>query len=179
MLQKVREQRPSYNNNNAVAGSVTISSLKLFYYQLFAILYGYIGELAHSAVVNSSWTRDHIAQLWGWAQSKDEAIPDENLLTNGSTNTILYSGSYSGNRRLSLVYPPCNTTHLHKIALPRTVFKNKTMYILSIGQFRPEKDHLLQLRYLMSSYCLSFENLIKLNLILRTLKAVKDRSSKY
>jgi alpha-1,2-mannosyltransferase len=36
MLEKVRQQRPAYNNKGAIASSVTISSLKLVYYQLFA-----------------------------------------------------------------------------------------------------------------------------------------------
>ena len=41
------------------------------------------------------------------------------------------------------VYPPCNTAGLQRLPLDR---KLKRLYLLSIAQFRPEKNHLLQLQ---------------------------------
>ena len=42
-----------------------------------------------------------------------------------------------------LVYPPCNTTSLSVLPLDR---KLKSLYLVSLAQFRPEKDHAKQLR---------------------------------
>ena len=63
-------------------------------------------------MVNSSWTKKHIRQLW-W--KLDEA------------------------RR---VFPPCNTKSLQSLPLQRRL---KRLYLVSVAQFRPEKDHALQL----------------------------------
>jgi alpha-1,2-mannosyltransferase len=66
-------------------------------------------------MVNSSWTRRHIAELW-WQR-----------------------------RQPTRVYPPCDTQALQALPLDRRL---KRAYLLSIAQFRPEKDHALQLRAL-------------------------------
>lgn len=110
MLNRVTQQRPSYNNNNRIANSTTISSLKLIYYRLFAQAYSWAGSCTDLAMVNSSWTGNHIQDLWR------------------ESNVVR-------------VYPPCNTKHLQEIPLG-----NRARIILSIGQFRPEKDHYLQLQ---------------------------------
>lgn len=44
-------------------------------------------------------------------------------------------------RRTHIVYPPCDTKSLQNLSLT-----NRESKILSIGQFRPEKDHALQLK---------------------------------
>ncbi|XP_030755042.1 GDP-Man:Man(3)GlcNAc(2)-PP-Dol alpha-1,2-mannosyltransferase [Sitophilus oryzae] len=47
---------------------------------------------------------------------------------------------------MSLVYPPCEVNHLRKIT--HELHKPETIRILSLAQFRPEKDHPLQLQAL-------------------------------
>jgi glycosyltransferase involved in cell wall biosynthesis len=42
----------------------------------------------------------------------------------------------------ALVYPPCDTSDLQKLPLDR---KLKHLYLVSVAQFRPEKNHRLQL----------------------------------
>jgi alpha-1,2-mannosyltransferase len=42
----------------------------------------------------------------------------------------------------ALVYPPCDTTDLQRLPLDR---KLKHLYLVSVAQFRPEKNHRLQL----------------------------------
>lgn len=116
MLQKVREQRPSYNNDARIASSVTMSSLKVIYYKAIAFMYYLTACFATRVVVNSSWTEGHIRSVWGIPRSK------------------------RGNK-LTKIYPPCNTLTLQKINIGQ-----RDDIVLSIGQFRPEKDHLLQLR---------------------------------
>ena len=64
-------------------------------------------------MVNSSWTRRHIRDLW-WQW-----------------------------REPARVYPPCDTAALQALPLDRRL---KRVCVVSVAQFRPEKDHALQLR---------------------------------
>ncbi|KAF7274357.1 hypothetical protein GWI33_012975 [Rhynchophorus ferrugineus] len=50
------------------------------------------------------------------------------------------------NTPMSLVYPPCDVDHLKNIKSEQQ--KPQNIRILSLAQFRPEKDHLLQLQAL-------------------------------
>lgn len=47
-----------------------------------------------------------------------------------------------GANRLYIVYPPCDTSTFQQLPIQRS---SKKFRIISIGQFRPEKDHKLQL----------------------------------
>jgi alpha-1,2-mannosyltransferase len=42
----------------------------------------------------------------------------------------------------ALVYPPCDTTDLQSLPLDRRL---KHLFLVSVAQFRPEKNHRLQL----------------------------------
>ena len=130
MLQRVREQRPAHNNAGAIASSVSISHLKLVYYQAIARVYALAGACAAVVMVNSSWTEGHIAALW--------------RLQKSSLPSPLPSPPSLSDRRLFRIYPPCNTAQLQ--ALPLLLLAPREPLVLSIGQFRPEKDHALQLR---------------------------------
>ena len=121
MLQRVREQRPQYNNDARITSSVTVSYFKLFYYQIFSIFYSMAGRCAELAFVNSSWTEGHISGLWGTAKTKD-------------------AGYYTP--RLVKVFPPCNSEEFSQISLDQI----RETIVLSVGQFRPEKDHMLQIK---------------------------------
>merc|ERR1712226_1307462 len=44
-------------------------------------------------------------------------------------------------RRIKIVYPPCDTETLQNLNI-----HNRENVVLSVGQFRPEKDHALQIR---------------------------------
>lgn len=65
-------------------------------------------------MVNSTWTEDHINNLW-----------DIKFQTHR-------------------VYPPCDVEHLKKLRHDNI----DTIRIVSVSQYRPEKDHPLQLRAL-------------------------------
>lgn len=117
MLNKVRDQRPTYNNNEHIAGSATISTVKLLYYQFFAILYSAVGRCADSAIVNGSWTENHIRSLWS-------------------------SSKWVSNVKIVKIFPPCNTEEFSKV----DILKPRQEVIISVGQFRPEKDHALQIK---------------------------------
>ena len=70
-------------------------------------------------MVNSSWTEDHINKLW------------------------ISNKTYK-------VYPPCDNREF--LLIPRNSSANddsshkKANKIISLGQFRPEKDHAMQIR---------------------------------
>ncbi|CAG8523219.1 6588_t:CDS:10, partial [Ambispora gerdemannii] len=65
MLKKVQERRPAFNNNQRITSSIVFSYGKLIYYYAFAYLYGLSGGLFTDIVmVNSSWTKNHIDQIW-------------------------------------------------------------------------------------------------------------------
>lgn len=110
MLSLVAERRPTYNNVEQISKSKLKTYIKLGYYIVFARLYSFMGSLSQLAMVNSSWTLNHINNLW--------KIPN----------------------RTHILFPPCNTTMLQKLPL-----RPRDTVVISIGQFRPEKDHMLQI----------------------------------
>lgn len=115
MLRRVQNRITTHNNRNYVAKNPFLTWLKLTYYKLFAKMYSLAGRQADAIMVNSSWTENHIIDLW--------------------------QVSYKTFR----VYPPCEVSHLKDIQPVRNEDK---IIILSVGQFRPEKDHPLQLQAL-------------------------------
>lgn len=78
-----------------------------------------VGRSADVIMVNSTWTEAHINKLWCQPMSTH------------------------------CVYPPCGVDDL--IAIPRfsnNIEEKGLIKIVSVGQFRPEKNHPLQLRAL-------------------------------
>jgi glycosyltransferase involved in cell wall biosynthesis len=211
MLNRVREQRPSYNNTQRISSNIAVSRLKLIYYQCFAIAYSFCGKFVDIVIVNSSWTKHHIEELWFKSSS------------NNSSTNILHSNNMAAKQLLwfntqniTLIYPPCNTlplttqkaamlhsntaqqqepgdeqeqkerileedqrtstatTSIHPDINNATVNPPSTAattaasittssssssssalwqrhrVIVSVGQFRPEKDHLLQIKSMES-----------------------------
>jgi alpha-1,2-mannosyltransferase len=115
MLNLVWERRRSaYNHQEYISNSRITTYIKLVYYTAFAVMYGMVGSLASLALVNSTWTYNHIQSLWKGA---------------------------AWLKKIQIVFPPCSVTDFQK----NDVTKRRKSVILSIGQFRPEKDHALQI----------------------------------
>ena len=84
-------------------------------------MYRKAGKYSDLTMVNSSWTEDHINKLWSSSKTHK-------------------------------VYPPCDNKEL--LCIPRkfeeeqdNISTNKRINkIISLGQFRPEKDHAMQIR---------------------------------
>jgi alpha-1,2-mannosyltransferase len=100
------------------------TTIKLIYYWFFAILYGLVGSLADLVMVNSTWTYDHISSLWRLCRNP-----------------------------IHIVYPPCRVpteivNNNEKDNKRNSTSSQRKPTIVSIGQFRPEKDHQLQIRAL-------------------------------
>jgi alpha-1,2-mannosyltransferase len=122
MIARVQSRVRMYNNADRFAASRFLTAVKVLYYRAFAALYGWCGKACACVMVNSSWTKGHIDKLWG----VDSTI----------------------------VYPPCNVEDLSRIPLTRprldkagnAVKKDKSsLRVVSVGQFRPEKAHVVQL----------------------------------
>lgn len=123
MLSRVGGKTASYNNASFISNSRILSTVKLFYYYLFALMYGLVGSCSQVIMVNSTWTYGHILSLW---RKKEQT---------------------------SIVYPPCDTKafmeipiKLGRVAGNDDDDDDNVYSIVSVGQFRPEKDHPLQLR---------------------------------
>lgn len=151
MLAKVQEQRPDYNNTGAIAQSQVLTQGKVLYYKVVAWLYGLAGGVADVVLVNSRWTQAHIAQLWGLqvegqgvgaqagrqgAAGQESSIVAWLMGRTHSPSVHSFRSPYA-----HVVYPPCSTDILAGLALG-----GREPLILSVAQFRPEKDHALQLR---------------------------------
>jgi alpha-1,2-mannosyltransferase len=115
MLAVVRARKPQFNNAGEIARSRALSHAKLLYYRAFAALYSAAGRAADVRMVNSSWTRAHIGSIWSHVPSAE----------------------------LTTVFPPCDTSLLSSLAIEGS--KRTRGLIISVGQFRPEKNHRLQL----------------------------------
>ena len=114
MLTTVRDREETYNNAGVISKSLVLTQAKLLYYKLFAFTYGLVGKCSSVIMVNSSWTQNHVLEIW----KKPECT--------------------------TVVYPPCDTTEFSKLENSSEVINTKQ--IISIGQFRPEKNHMLQVR---------------------------------
>jgi alpha-1,2-mannosyltransferase len=108
---------------------------------------------ADLVLVNSSWTYDHIRSLWrfqGWPKFSRRRKGGPRDQDAGESSSISRCNS---RRKIHIVYPPCNvdsvtagntSTSNSESSLPPV--EDRLPYIVSIGQFRPEKDHALQLK---------------------------------
>jgi len=118
MLRLVRNRSSTYNNTSEISKSWLLSSVKLQYYKIFAFLYKTAGNYSDVTMVNSSWTEGHISDLWNLRQNN------------------VYK-----------VFPPCDNTEFLKIQRQfQDNYNTEQINVISVGQFRPEKDHALQIR---------------------------------
>ena len=107
MIQKVREQRPDFNNSQTISRSALLSKLKLYYYIFVLNVYKLIGKFVDLAQTNSSWTHDHMSGLWSSLEKEGKLIK---------------------------LYPPCTVNKLLKLKKSST---DKQITIMSLAQFRP------------------------------------------
>jgi len=105
--------------------------------------YPFFLRRASFLMVNSSWTKAHIDSILYHHNGF------HNILTYLSPLIFLRS-SLAGLRPTGIVYPPCDTRELAELPL-----EGRGRTIVSLAQFRPEKDHrtqLLALSSLLESY---------------------------
>lgn len=76
------------------------------------------------------------AKLYGFAGRKNDIVMVNSSWTHGHISKLWKS------HNVYIIYPPCDTSSFEKLPLKKV---DKKFKIVSIGQFRPEKDHTLQL----------------------------------
>lgn len=115
MLAVVQERKGQFNNDAKIVRSRLLSQMKLVYYRAFAWLYSLAGRATDVCMVNSTWTHNHMSAIW----------------------------THKAGKEIETVFPPCDTQLLSTLS---TAANDRTRgLILSVGQFRPEKNHMLQL----------------------------------
>lgn len=75
MLQRVADGTTAHNNQAAVAKSATLSSAKLIYYKIFAWIFCKAGRCSEVTMINTSWTKGHILQVWQMPGSTYKVYP--------------------------------------------------------------------------------------------------------
>lgn len=121
MLRRVKNREAGHTNSSDVSSSKFRSQVKLVYYNVFATLYSWALRSSDVLVSNGSWTQNHLNQLVLGSKA-----------TQGPSNS----------RHVEVVYPPCDTGSMSKFSLSnRDAFS-----IVSLAQFRPEKEHSTQLK---------------------------------
>lgn len=163
MLTRVRDGSVNYNNSATVARSAVLTFLKSAYYRAFLILYGLCGGLGGDLVwANSKWTRARVQRvfgLFGWLGASSPPGEEEGSSGRGGVN-------------VKLLYPPTDiaaftnwcsrsagaaassstgaTTRSSDVIVDRDAAKKQMAtrdnVIVSLAQFRIEKDHERQVR---------------------------------
>ena len=108
------------------------------YYRIFMFFYAFSLRKASFLMVNSSWTKAHI----------DSILYHDNGLLNVLSYLpplVFLRPSLAALKPAEIVYPPCDTRELAKLPL-----EGRGRMIVSLAQFRPEKDHRTQLLALSS-----------------------------
>ncbi len=143
MIDRVQANKVDYNHSQEVASSKWRTSLKLMYYRAFARLYRLCGACADMVMVNSSWTRAELAKMWSHpAQHMHCVFPPCRVIPPSSSPSSTSSS-----------YPSSSSTSTASSSSSSDKFKTKNTaeripIFVSLGQFRPEKNHTLQLEAL-------------------------------
>ncbi|KAG6829127.1 hypothetical protein H0H92_005601 [Tricholoma furcatifolium] len=122
MLERVRSRKKWHTNTTTVSSSSILSKAKLLSLRVARFL-----------MVNSTWTKNHVDAI---IQHSDPLLDAISALP-----PLVFLPSYNAKLAQSeIVYPPCDTREMIKFPL-----ENREKIIMSVAQFRPEKDHAAQL----------------------------------
>ncbi|PFH54018.1 glycosyltransferase family 4 protein [Amanita thiersii Skay4041] len=132
MLARVRSRKEWHTNAANISSSAILSHAKLLYYRLFMYYYSYSLQRAQFLMVNSTWTKNHVDAILGHSDL---------LLDLLHVYPLLFPSRHLSPKSARIVYPPCDTRAMSTFSL-----EHRERVILSVAQFRPEKDHATQLR---------------------------------
>ncbi|OCH87325.1 mannosyltransferase [Obba rivulosa] len=137
MLERVKTRKKWHTNSDVISSSNVLSKGKLLYYRLFMYYYAHSLRQARFIMVNSSWTRNHIDAI---LQHADPLLDALHFLPPLIFIKALLQRSNPSPKSARVVYPSCDTREMAKLPL-----EGRERVILSVAQFRPEKDHPAQL----------------------------------
>ncbi|KAF9262849.1 glycosyltransferase family 4 protein [Marasmius fiardii PR-910] len=138
MLRRVQSRQRGHTNSSAISSSSILSLAKLIYYRLFMYYYSLSLQSAVFLMVNSSWTKNHVDSI---LRHSDPLIDFLHFIS-PPLLIFRYLASQNATPVTSsrIVYPPCDTREMAKFPL-----ENRERVIVSVAQFRPEKEHATQL----------------------------------
>lgn len=137
MINQVKKGESGYvHSRNQEKGVVGIlkKQAKLIYYSFILKLYQMNGKILDFSFANSTWTYNHLSKIWG-----------NKKISNSSSDVLIEK-----------LFPPCGVEDYLLNNSSNIDFKKRERTIVSLGQFRPEKNHLMQIDIL--------SNLIKLGI---------------
>ncbi|WVQ98028.1 hypothetical protein IAU59_005149 [Kwoniella sp. CBS 9459] len=140
MVKRVRERTQGVENAGASKSAIK-TQIKLIYYRIFTSLYSVSLLFSQHIMTNSSWTQAHIRSLLTAGRSSYLAsflLKDETTLQKREDRGEVKKEDRA---RCGVVYPPCDTTELVKLS----GLNKRKREIVSLAQFRPEKEHSKQL----------------------------------
>ncbi|KAI5480410.1 UDP-Glycosyltransferase/glycogen phosphorylase [Pseudohyphozyma bogoriensis] len=161
MLNRVQSRKAGHTNTSFIANSFVMTHFKLLYYQAFAKLYTMCLRQTDVLMVNSSWTYNHINLLLHpnappypfngpAATATPEAEPaTAEGLRNRKKGAPAAEAAQPAQQETRMkkasepriVFPPCDT-----VALAKLPVEMRERIVLSLAQFRPEKEQDVQLR---------------------------------
>ncbi|TFK70550.1 mannosyltransferase [Pluteus cervinus] len=147
MLARVQGRQAGVTNDDFISSSAFLTWGKLLYYRFFLYYYANSLRKASFIMVNSTWTKNHVDAI---LQHSDPLLTFSHLTSIALWPIYFFSRPLSTSNQARIVYPPCNTQDMQHFPL-----ENRERIILSVAQFRPEKDHTAQLH--------SFHKLLELH----------------
>lgn len=139
MLKRIHHRTSTYQNSSAISSSLVLSYLKVLYYLLFSELYSICLRQSDHIMVNSTWTKTHIDKL---------------------LRPHFHHHHSQTPRSSQTVYPPCDVKSFTEFPL-----ENRQRLVLSISQYRPEKDQLKQIEA-FGKFCSTRKNSHHVKMIL-------------
>ncbi|KAI0252784.1 mannosyltransferase [Lactifluus subvellereus] len=146
MLARVQARRTTYANSGAISSSTILSRAKLLYYRLFMYHYALALRRSSFLMVNSSWTKNHVDAILAHADPFLDLIHFPLTFLGGLILSLVHvlahsfpTHAHATPKRAAIVYPPCDTHALSQFPLD-----GRPSLLLSLAQFRPEKDHAAQ-----------------------------------
>jgi len=116
MLTKVSERRADFNNKAIFTKNAILFNMKKLYYKIFLLSYRICGWFVDVAVGNSKWTVSRIQAVWNRSD-------------------------------IAVLYPPAAIGDWKQIKeIPAEEDKDRGNVLISLAQFRPEKNQALQIR---------------------------------
>lgn len=120
-----------------------IVSGKLLYYQSFSTIYAFCGNRSSIVMTNSSWTQNHLDQIWARKSAKIFPPCDVSAFTKLGKSPIVITV-------FDILLFFCNLFKEMAISkrgnmlmdsFPEIEQKRIPFQIMSLAQFRPEKNH--------------------------------------
>ena len=115
MFSKIEKKQVDYNNREIFTNNSFLYGMKIVYYKFFLSMYRACGWFTDIAVANSNWTGSRIEAVWGRA-------------------------------KIDVLYPPAAIGSGDQIKdISAGEDKARRKVLVSLAQFRPEKNHRLQI----------------------------------